>query len=57
MQEYIKVVFRTGREGYYFNKKEYKIEPDMDVIVKAERGEDIGKIVNCAVESDKICKR
>ena len=57
MQDYIKVVFRTGREGYYFNNKEYKIEPDIDVIVKVERGEDIGQIVNCAVESDQICKK
>lgn len=57
MQEYIKVVFRTGREGYYFNNKEYNIEPDMDVIVKVERGEDIGMITNCAVLSDQICKR
>jgi len=50
MQEYIKVVFRTGREGYYLNKKEYEIQPDVDVIVKVERGEDIGRIVNCAAQ-------
>ncbi|MCD6176568.1 MAG: Tpl protein [Candidatus Cloacimonetes bacterium] len=54
MQEYIKVVFRTGREGYYLNNKEYKIEPDINVIVKVERGEDIALIVNCAVESEQI---
>ncbi len=41
MQEYIKVIFRTGRDGYYLNNKEYSIEPDVDVIVKVERGEDI----------------
>ncbi|MDP8201584.1 MAG: regulatory iron-sulfur-containing complex subunit RicT [Candidatus Tenebribacter burtonii] len=57
MQEYIKVVFRTGREGYYLNNKEYKIEPDIDVIVKVERGEDIGKIVNCAVCSEQISNK
>jgi len=57
MQEYIKVVFRTGREGYYLNNKEYKIEPDIDVIVKVERGEDVAKIINCAVESDQICNK
>lgn len=54
MQEYIKIVFRTGREGYYLNNKEYNIQPDMDVIVKVERGEDIGRIVNCAVQLDRI---
>ncbi len=57
MQEYIKVVFRTGREGYYLNNKEYKIEPDIDVIVKVERGEDVARIINCAVESDQICNK
>ncbi|MCF7858596.1 MAG: Tpl protein [Candidatus Cloacimonetes bacterium] len=54
MQEYIKVEFRTGRSGYYFNEKEYPIEPDIQVIVKAERGEDIAKVVNCAIEADQI---
>lgn len=54
MQEYIKVLFRTRREGYYLNNKEYDIQPDMDVIVKVERGEDIGRIVNCAVQLDRI---
>ncbi len=54
MQEYIKILFRTGREGYYLNNKEYNIQPDMDVIVKVERGEDIGQIVNCAVQLDQI---
>jgi len=57
MQEYIKVIFRTGREGYYINSKEYCIEPDLDVIISAERGEDIGRIVNCAVESSQICNK
>ena len=57
MQEYIKVVFRTGREGYYINNKEYCIEPDINVIVKVERGEDIGQIVNCSVLMDQIEKK
>ncbi|MBT3755466.1 MAG: Tpl protein [Candidatus Cloacimonetes bacterium] len=57
MQEYIKVVFRTGREGYYLNNKEYSIEPDIDVIVKVERGEDVARILNCAVESKQICNK
>ncbi len=57
MQEYIKVIFRTGREGFYFNNKEYKIEPDMYVIVGVERGEDIGQITNCAILLDQIEKK
>ncbi|MDP8269172.1 MAG: regulatory iron-sulfur-containing complex subunit RicT [Candidatus Tenebribacter davisii] len=57
MQDYIKVVFRTRREGYYLNEKEYPIQPEMNVIVKVERGEDIANIVNCAVEWDKIDKK
>ncbi len=57
MQEYIKVIFRTGREGYYLNTKEYKIEPDLYVIVGVERGEDIGQISNCAVCSHQIEKK
>jgi len=56
MQEYINVVFRTGREGYYLNNKEYEIQPDVDVIVKVERGEDIARIVNCAVQL-KSCEK
>ena len=57
MQEYIKVIFRTGREGYYLNNKEYNIEPDIYVIVGVERGEDIGQITNCAVRLDQIEKK
>ena len=57
MEEYIKVIFRTGREGYYLNIKEYCIEPDLDVIINVERGEDIGRIVNCAVPLDQIEKK
>lgn len=57
MQEYIKVIFRTGREGFYLNNKEYKIEPDMYVIVGVERGEDIGQITNCAILLDQIEKK
>lgn len=57
MQDYIKVVFRTGREGYYLNTKEYEIEPDIDVIVKVERGEDIARIINCSVDSEPICNK
>ncbi len=57
MQEYIKVIFRTGREGYYLNNKEYNIEPDIYVIVGVERGEDIGQIANCAMQLDQIEKK
>jgi len=57
MSDYIKVVFRTGREGLYLNSKDLNIEPDIDVIVKVERGEDIARIVNCAIESEQISSK
>lgn len=51
MQELIEVLFRTDRTGYYINEKNLSLQPDMMVVVKAERGEEIGKIVNCAVHN------
>ncbi|MCD4796097.1 MAG: Tpl protein [Candidatus Cloacimonetes bacterium] len=49
MQELIEVIFRSDRIGYFINPKNLQIEPDMNIIVKAERGEDIAKIINCSV--------
>ena len=48
-QEYIELLFRTERTGYFANTKGYDLEPDVQVICRMERGEDIGVIVNTAV--------
>ncbi len=49
MKEYIEVLFRTDRTGFIVNRNNIKIEPDMDIVVKVERGEDIARVINCAV--------
>lgn len=60
MQELIEVIFRSERIGYFINPKNLQLEPDMNIIVKAERGEDIAKIINCSVfdeEYEENCKK
>ena len=48
MREYVELTFRSERTGYFINVKGLALEPDMYVIAKVERGEDIGQISNCA---------
>lgn len=48
MKEYIEVIFRSKRIGYFVNAYNLQLEPDLFVICKVERGEDIGKVINCA---------
>jgi len=57
MQEYIEVLFRTERTGYFANTKGYDLEPDVQVICRMERGEDIGVIVNTAVPETALDER
>ncbi|HCX73458.1 MAG TPA: Tpl protein [Candidatus Cloacimonas sp.] len=54
MQEFIEVIFRTNRTGYYINDKDLQLEPDMMIVVKVERGEEIGKIVNCSIRNAEL---
>ncbi|MBN1948458.1 MAG: Tpl protein [Candidatus Cloacimonetes bacterium] len=54
MQEFVEIVFRSDRLGYFVNNKNLEISPDDEVVVKVERGEDIGRIVNCAVEDPEL---
>jgi cell fate regulator YaaT (PSP1 superfamily) len=54
MQEFIEVIFRTDRTGYFINDKNLSLEPDMMIVVKVERGEEIAKIVNCSVQSAEL---
>ena len=42
MQEFVEVIFRSARIGYFVNQKGLELIPDTDVVVKVERGEDIG---------------
>jgi cell fate regulator YaaT (PSP1 superfamily) len=48
MQEFVEVVFRSQRTGYFVNTSGLGLEPDQQVICRVERGEDIGKILNCS---------
>lgn len=48
MKEYIEVIFRSMRVGYFVNVNELQLEPDQYVICRVERGEDIGRVINCA---------
>lgn len=54
MHEFIELVFRTDRKRFFVNSKDLKINPEMDLIAKVERGEDIGKVMNCAVSDDEL---
>lgn len=48
MHEFVEVIFRSQRLGYFLNPDDLELKPDQQVICRVERGEDIGKIVNCA---------
>ena len=52
MQEFVEVVFRSERVGFFINNKGLELSPDLNVVVKVERGEDIGRVSNCAVLDD-----
>jgi len=54
MQQIVEIMFRTERVEYFVNSKHLKIEPDMQVIVRVERGEDIGRIINCSVHNNDL---
>ncbi len=54
MHEFIELVFRTDRIRFFVNSKDLKINPEMNLIAKVERGEDIGKVMNCAVSDDEL---
>ena len=57
MKEFVEVVFRSERVGYFINNKELELSPDLDVVVKVERGEDIGRVSNCAVLDDDLIEK
>ena len=49
MHEFVEVIFRTERVGHFINSKNLPIEPDSLIVARVERGEDIGRVINCAV--------
>ncbi|MBC8414941.1 MAG: Tpl protein [Candidatus Cloacimonetes bacterium] len=57
MKEFVEVVFRSEKVGYFINNKELELSPDLDVVVKVERGEDIGRVNNCAVLDDDLIEK
>ncbi len=52
MQEYIEVIFRSGRIGFFPQPEELSLQPEDLIIVEVERGEDIAQIVHMAVPKD-----
>ncbi|MBN2460521.1 MAG: Tpl protein [Candidatus Cloacimonetes bacterium] len=54
MQEFVEVVFRSDRTGYYCNPKELEIKPNLDIVVKVERGEDIARVINTAQVDEEL---
>ncbi len=57
MHEFVEVVFRSERVGYFINNKQLELSPDLNVVVKVERGEDIGRVSNCAVLDDDLIEK
>ena len=54
MQDFVEIIFRTDRNGYYYNYKNLEISPDTKVVVKVERGEEIGNVVNCSYFDEEL---
>ena len=54
MQDFVEIIFRTDRTGYYYNYKNLEISPETQVVVKVERGEEIGSVVNCSYFDEEL---
>ena len=54
MIDFVEVIFRSDRIGYFINNKNLELEPEMQIIVKVERGEDIGVINNTAFSDSEV---
>ena len=57
MQEFVEIIFRSQRTGYFENKLNLELVPDQRVICRVERGEDIGRIINCAYTGQELEER
>ena len=54
MKEYIEVIFRSERKGFFTNTKNFPLAPDQIVICRVDRGEDIGRIINTAISEEEV---
>ncbi|HPB18641.1 MAG TPA: regulatory iron-sulfur-containing complex subunit RicT [Candidatus Cloacimonas sp.] len=54
MQDYIEVIFRTGRLGYYQNNPELKIQPEDLILVEVERGDDIAQVIHLGINEEEL---
>jgi cell fate regulator YaaT (PSP1 superfamily) len=54
MQNIVEIEYRSGNSGYCINIHNLDIKPEMRVIVNAERGEDIVKVVSSSVKNENV---
>ncbi|HQM79969.1 MAG TPA: PSP1 domain-containing protein, partial [Candidatus Syntrophosphaera sp.] len=52
--EYLEVIFRTGRLGYYQNHSHLPLKPDDLIIVEVDRGEDIAQVIHLSVTDEEV---
>ena len=52
--EYLEVIFRTGRLGYYQNTSQLPLKPDDLIIVEVDRGEDIAQVIHLSVSDEEV---
>jgi len=52
--EYLEVIFRTGRLGYYQNNSHLPLKPDDLIIVEVDRGEDIAQVIHLSVTDEEV---
>ena len=54
MTDFIEVIFRTGRIGYYQNTKGLNIQPEDIIIVEVERGDDIAQVIHLGINEEEL---
>jgi cell fate regulator YaaT (PSP1 superfamily) len=54
MSDFIEVIFRTGRIGYYQNTKGLNIQPEDIIIVEVERGDDIAQVIHLGITEEEL---
>lgn len=54
MSDFIEVIFRTGRIGYYQNTKGLNIQPEDIIVVEVERGDDIAQVIHLGINEEEL---
>lgn len=54
MPDFIEVIFRTGRIGYYQNTKGLNIQPEDIIVVEVERGDDIAQVIHLGITEEEL---